>query len=163
MIVGPTNLKPRRSMSLLIAADTSVEAGQVGHRLDAVDDGLAAYEGPDVRVQRAELALHGQRRLRVADGGGDLGAVADDSRVGEQALGVGGPVGGDAGDVPALEGAPVSFAALEDRLPAQAGLGALQGQQLEQACVVVLRHAPLLVVVAHHEVVIGPVADPFAA
>src|SRR5690606_24311288 len=92
-----------------------------------------------------------------------LRPVADDPGVGQQTLDVVRPVSGNAGDVEALEGAPVPLATAQYRVPAQAGLRALQGQQLEQPRVVMQRDAPLLVVVAHHDVVVGPVADPCAA
>ena len=137
--------------------------GDFGHRRRAVDDGLAVDEAPEVGVEAAELALHLERRLGVADGRRHLGSIADDARVGEQAGDVIGAVRGDAGDIEAVEGAAVALATAQDGVPAQAGLGAFQGEHLEQVGVVVHGDAPLFVVVAHHEVVIGAIADPGAS
>src|SRR5204863_4969495 len=41
----------------------------------------AADEAPDVRIEAAELPLHGEKRLGVADGGVDLQPVAHDALV----------------------------------------------------------------------------------
>ena len=50
--------------------------------------------------------------------------------------------------VEVVEGGPVTFTFAKDSLPTQSGLRAFKDQKFEQAAVVVLRNAPLLIVVA---------------
>ena len=57
-----------------------------------------------------------------------------------------------------IEGGAVVLALLEDRLPAQPGLGALQDQKLEQHTVVLERHAPFLIVIGNHQPAGCPIA-----
>ena len=57
-----------------------------------------------------------------------------------------------------IKGLPVAIPLLEDRLPAQPGLGPFQDQELEEAAVVVERHAPLRIVVRDGEFRPGPFA-----
>ena len=55
-----------------------------------------------------------------------------------------------------IEDLAVALALAQDRVPAQAGLRALQDEELEDGAVVVQRDAPLLVVVAHGQLVARP-------
>ena len=58
-----------------------------------------------------------------------------------------GAVSGNPGGIETVERAPVVLALVQDRQPAEAGLGALQDEELEERAVVVLGHSPLGVVV----------------
>jgi hypothetical protein len=130
--------------------------GDIAHGAAGLGDGGAVDKAPGVDVKRSELVLHGEKRTGVVDGGGDLEAVADDARIAEQ----GGPAAGvepcHAGGVEVLVHLAVAIALAEDGLPTQAGLGALEDEELEQGAVVVDRHAPLEVVVRAGEVGSGP-------
>src|SRR5688572_12572043 len=57
-----------------------------------------------------------------------------------------------------VERAPVVFPLGEDRVPRQAGLRALEDQELEQRAVVAHRHAPLAVVIRDRERIARPAA-----
>src|SRR5262249_40935580 len=92
-----------------------------------------------------------------------LEPVADDPWVGEQRLDVLRAVPGDGGDVEAVESRAIARAPSEDGVPAQARLGPLQHEELEQRAVVVDRDAPLLVVVAERQVAGGPFASSHRA
>src|SRR5882762_3487074 len=84
-MVEPTNLNPRRSRSRLMASDSS-SRGHFRQCLPSVLDWLAADEAPQVNVEAAELFSHGEKHLRILDGGRDLQTVAHDPGVAEQAL-----------------------------------------------------------------------------
>ena len=103
----------------------------------AVSLGLAADEGPEEVAQGAVLLLHLQREPRVPRHALDLRAILHDAvrsvAGAPQELGhVAGPELGHLGQVEALEGAAVGLALLEDGVPAEAGLRALQAQELEE-------------------------------
>ena len=119
-----------------------------------------AHEAPQVLRERAVLGLHGQERLRIADGGRDLGPVAHDALVDEQPPHVGGVEAGDAPGVELGEGAPEGRTLAQDRRPRQPGLGALEQEELEEDPVVAHGHAPLAVVVLDVERLAGPAAAP---
>jgi len=87
---------------------------------------LAAGESPNVVVERAELFLKVQKSLGIPYGGGDLQPVADDAWITQQALHPAAVVAGDACSIESVEGSAVVFSLLQDRVPAQAGLGAFK-------------------------------------
>src|SRR3954464_9035575 len=89
----------------------------------AVDDRFAADEAPDVRIEAAELALHGEKRLGVADGRVDLQPVAHDAVVLHQLSQRRGREVRYLRRVEASEGAAIGVALAQDRLPAEARLG----------------------------------------
>src|SRR5262245_43500971 len=117
-------------------------------RLRAVDDRLAADEGPQVLRKAAELFLHGEHTARVADGGLDLEAVADDPRELHQPLDGSLVEARDALRVELRKRLAVAGALVQDRGPGQTRLRALEDQELELRAIVVDRDTPLLVVVA---------------
>src|SRR5262245_8137480 len=136
---------------LQILADRVREGGARRHLLHAPTPVLQrapSGEAPEIRVERAELLLQGEKSARVADRGLDLEAVAHDPGVREQAPRVARPEARDLRGVEARECAPVVLAFPEDRRPGQTGLSALEDQELEQPPVVVDGNAPFLVVVA---------------
>src|SRR5215217_7747918 len=63
--------------------------GDVRERLWSADYRYAIDERPDVRRERAGFFLHAEIGRRIADRGGDLGPVADDAGVCQQARHVG--------------------------------------------------------------------------
>jgi hypothetical protein len=128
--------------------------GQVGQDPHGVHDRLTvAHERPQVAIERAELALHLEGASGVVDRGADLLAIADDGdlRVAEQPLDLGVAESGHNLDVEVGERLAIGLATMQNGRPAQPGLGAFEREQLKQLAVVVLRHAPLVVVVGLHE------------
>ena len=90
------------------------------------------------------------RHARVVTHRIDLEPVADDAGRCQQLLQRGVPHGRDTGDVEAMVGLAIRLAPRQNGAPGQSGLGTLQCQQLEQCTIVVMRHAPLVVVVGLH-------------
>src|SRR5208282_536712 len=95
---------------------------------------------PDIAIERAELLLHRQKCFGVLYGGSYLQPVADDPLIAQQPLRLPPVVTGDFLRVKAVKDGAIVFAFLQNRVPAEAGLRALQYQELEQRAVVVLRH-----------------------
>src|SRR5438093_829595 len=60
--------------------------GDVGQGAGPVDDGLASHEPPQICVETAELPLRFEDPAGVPNGGLDLGPVADDTGIEEQAF-----------------------------------------------------------------------------
>ena len=115
------------------------------------------------RPEQAGEVVDGQHRAGVADGGVDLGPIADDPRIGQQSFAIRIGVRGDAFGIEAVERVAVALSLAEDGDPGQPCLGALEAQQLEQVPIVPDRHAPLRVVVGDVErIAPGPLApdDP---
>jgi len=127
-----------------------------GHSAAPIHDRAAADKGPEVAIERAELLLHGEKGLRVRDCGGDLQAVAHDTRVGEEARDLAGVVTRDLPGVEIIEGAAVVFALVQDCGPTEPGLGALEDEELEQRAVVMQGHAPFGVVVGEIRLGVSP-------
>jgi hypothetical protein len=128
------------------------EACVVEHR----GAGLGArLEPPDVGGQAAELRGQLGVATRVVDGRLDLGPVADDARVGQQAIHLLDAEPGDHRGVEAGEHLAEALALAEDGEPAEPGLEPLEGELLEQPPVLGDRPAPLGVVVAAVQRVAG--------
>jgi hypothetical protein len=98
---------------------------------------LAAHEAPDEPVEAAQLRPQGQEGAGVLDDPGDLEPVADDAGIGEERPDPGRAVGGDLPRIEAIEGPAVARPLPEDGDPREAGLGALEAQELEEPAVVV--------------------------
>ena len=129
--------------------------GLGGHGLVVPAEDLVAGELPDVGVEGAEFPLDFEEASGVVDDGLDFASVADDPGVGQEALDVGVGVGGDFLGVEVGEGFAEVFPLVEDGLPGEAGLHAFEAEELELLLVVVEGDAPLVVVVGHHEGVVG--------
>src|SRR5207248_2427000 len=99
--------------------------------------------------EAAELFLHGKEGFGVGDRRIDLEPVADDAGIGEELLHFSRVVAGDLVGVEVIKGVSIILALAEDRLPAQAGLGTFEDEELEELSIIVQRDAPLLVVVAN--------------
>ena len=97
--------------------------------------------------RRAALAQC-EHRAGVRNRGLDLLAVANDARVPEQPLDVGGPERGDQLGIEPREGAAESLALAQDRQPRETRLESLEAHTLVQAALVEHGTPPLLVVVA---------------
>ena len=128
-------------------------------RAPLVDPRPSADESPDVIVEAAELFLHGDERLRVADRGIDLQPIANDPRVREQSRHVAIAELRDARGIEFLEGDPIGVALAQDRVPAQSGLCAFERDELEPSPIVMDRDAPLFIVVANRQFVARPSAS----
>src|SRR3954470_1397271 len=117
----------------------------------------AVSERPAEIGEALAVLVHLAVDLRAADRRLDLGASANDAFVAHQPRDVGGAECRDLLRIEASEGAAESLALAQDDAPREAGLEAFQHQHLPQHAGVVLRHAPLLVVVgAHERIVAGP-------
>src|SRR5581483_5133617 len=97
-----------------------------------VDYGPSLDEPPDVVSKRWELCLNLQKRPGIADGGGDLEAVANDARVDQQLFDLSLAVAGDSFGIKAIEGTAKILALRQDSLPTQSRLGSFQYQEFEQ-------------------------------
>jgi hypothetical protein len=139
-----------------MASDCAVRAGTSPILLRRLTRGAPPHEGPEVPAEAAGLAPHGQEGARVRDGRRDLEPVSHDARVREEPADVPGAVGCDPLRVEAVEGAAVSLALRKHDAPAEAGLRALERQQLEERSVVPLGHAPLGVVIGDVERLLWP-------
>src|SRR5690606_15728391 len=78
---------------------------------------LAVHEAPDIAREAAVLPPDRQERPRIEDGRVDLGAVADDAGIGEQAPLLGHAIARDLLEVEAVESGAVVLALGEDRVP----------------------------------------------
>ena len=105
--------------------------------------------------------LEFEKRRGIADRRFDLEPVADDAGIVHQARDVALAEARDAFGIEAGERLAIAFALVENRRPRQAGLRALENQELELRAVVPRRHAPLLVVVV--DVKLVAVEGPGAA
>src|SRR5262249_30480976 len=115
---------------------------------------------PDVVVEAAEFRFRIQECPRIGDGGLDLEPIPHDPRIREQRCALPRVESSDALGIETGERRAIVLSLLEDRAPGEARLRSFQDQELEQAVVVVYRHAPLLVVVAAHQRIISsPSAD----
>ena len=132
-MVEPTNLKPRRSKSLLMASDCGVRAGSTSSALPAVLHRPAIHESPDVAVEAAEFLLHFEERLRVGDRRGNLETIAHDARIAQQRGNPGGIVARHFARIEIVESLAVGRALLQNRDPAQTGLRPFENEELEQA------------------------------
>ena len=122
----------------------------------AVLDGLAADEIPNEIVEGAEFFLNLQEGFGVGDGGLDFEPIADDAGILEQDADFLGVVASDFGGIEATEEFAVTFALLENGVPAEASLSAFEDEEFEPAVVVVDGNAPFFVVVSDAERVGGP-------
>jgi hypothetical protein len=114
---------------------------------------------PDELVQRRSVLPESERTAGVRDRGLDLAAMADDSRVAEQALHVALAEAGDALGVEVRERRSEVVALAQDRQPGQAGLEALEAEPFEQPALVAHGTSPFVVVVLDVELVgHGPAA-----
>jgi hypothetical protein len=100
--------------------------------------------------------LHRQKHLRVLDGGRDLEPVPHNARVREQLLHLGVAVTRHFRGIEPIQHFAITLALLQDDVPAQPGLRALQNQELEPHPVIMHRHAPLLVMVANRQFIARP-------
>ena len=127
----------------------------------AVPDGFPLGEVPDIGVEAAPLVLDGKEDTGIIHGGVELPAVADDGGVLHERVDLLCTVLRDSPGVKAVQRGAERLPLMQDAGPRESGLKRLQQEQLERIAVVMVRAAPLLVVVPDIERV-GQV-DPSAA
>src|SRR6266508_4109975 len=101
-------------------------------------------ERPDIRPDRQHRPSIGDRRI-------DLRPVPDDARIPHQSLDLPPIEPGDLGRIEPRERVPVPLPLVQDGLPRQPRLRALERQHLEQVAFVPAGCSPFLVVVGEHE------------
>ena len=116
----------------------------------------AANEVPDEFVEGIEFLLDPEEGFGVGDGGLNFESIANDAGIAKERSSFCGVVASDSGWIEAAEKLAVTFAFLEDSVPAKAGLRAFKDQELEPAAIVVDGNAPFFVVVLDVERVFGP-------
>ena len=119
---------------------------------------LPSHELPDVAVERAEFFLHTQEGFCILYRGGDLKPVAHDAGIAQETLRLAAGVTSNSFGIEPIEGGAVVFPFLQDCVPAQACLGALQEQELKQDAIIVLRLSPLFIVVTNRKRIARPTA-----
>ena len=105
-------------------------------------------ELPDVCIKGAELILNGEKRSSILNSRGDLEPVADDAIVREK---LGNPlvaVMGDLARIEAVERSAIVLPLLQYGDPAQPSLSSFEHEHFKQLPIVVLGHAPLVVVIS---------------
>ena len=117
----------------------------------------STHEAPDVFVEGAEFALSGEEGAGVEDDRVDFEAIANNAGIVEKGFTFGGIVFEDFVRVKVVEGFAVVVAFFEDGEPAEAGLGSLEIEHLEEEPIVVDGDAPLGVVIGEEGVGGGPV------
>src|SRR5579864_6862945 len=138
-------------------------AGKLGlgrYLLDAaqaIDLGAAVDEVPQ-ELREARAFVHDREPgARGKDRPLDLETIAHDALVLHQSLDLFGRVASDLGGFEGVEGAAEIIALAQDGDPGEAGLEAVENELLEKRAVVVLRHAPFLVVIGDVERILpGP-------
>ena len=132
--------------------------GDLGERPPEVFDDRPVGETPDVRGEGAECFGDLKDSSRVLDGARDLPPVPDDAGVSHQLLDLPFAEPGDDRCVEIGEAPSVAGALGKDRAPREAGLGALEHEELEERSVVVIRLPPLGVLVRREKVIDCPPA-----
>ena len=122
--------------------------------------GLASGHLPDDGSEVFAVFLHFEEDASAVDGGFDFGSGADDAWIFEETQDVFFLEASDLPGVELFEGGAEGFALAEDGDPGEAGLEAFEHQEFPKGSAVVLRDAPLFVVVGAHE---GIVCSPGAA
>jgi hypothetical protein len=134
--------------------------GDLPQRPTPVENGSPADESPAVVIEAAELFLHHEKGARVADCRLDFQAVADDAIELQQSVDLVPAVTRHSARIKTREGGSIARPPLEDGGPAQAGLGALEEEELEMVAVVVNGHTPfhVMILFVGREGVAGPLA-----
>src|SRR6185503_2019108 len=102
----------------------------------------------EVGVETVELLLQRQESLGVLNRRGDLEAIANNSRMGEQSFHFGPIVFRDSGRIEIVKGKALVDSFFQDGLPTQPRLGTFEDQEFKQRPVVVQRNTPFGVVIA---------------
>ena len=130
-------------------------SGNLAHALPPVDLRPIADESPHVSIERPELLLDREERVRIPNRRGNLEPVPDDARIAEELRDLAGAIESDFRRVEPVERGPVGLSFPQDRQPGEACLSPFEDEKLEELAIVVLRDAPLLIVIARHERVDG--------
>lgn len=113
-------------------------------------------ERPNVIGKRAEFLLHGEKGLRVLHGRVYLEPVPNDAFIREQSCNLPVSVSRDFSRVKPVKCPPIILSLPQNRFPAKTGLCTFEDQKLEKYLIVMLRHAPLLIVILEGEFSTGP-------
>lgn len=108
---------------------------------------LPSDKPPKVRVKTAKFPLRRQERLGVDDRRSHLEPIADNPRIRHQPCDHRRRVPRHLRRVKSIERPPIALPLLEDRLPTEPRLRPFEDQELEQHLILMLRHAPFLIVV----------------
>src|SRR5207245_8878010 len=111
--------------------------------------------------ERAILILNFQKCFGIRDGRHDLQPVTHDAIVLQQSSNLTAVIARHPLRIETIESGAVIFPLPQYRVPTPAGLRALADQELEQLSVVVLRDAPIFIVISDPERSASPLnADP---
>ena len=124
-----------------------VFGGHIADVRQVMVDGIAVCETPDELVEAAKLLLHLEKCLRVADGGGNFVAIANDAFVLHKLLHLARVVFCDDLRVKIVKGGAKIGLLVEDQIPAYAGLHALKHKHSKQLLIAMLRLAPPRIVI----------------
>ncbi len=115
----------------------------------------AIHKRPKIMVETAKSILHLEIGAGVADGGSNFGTVANDAGISHQAHYLGFAKGSHAMGIESRKSAAIIFAFAQHGYPGKARLRTFQQQKFKQDLVVMLRYAPLGIVVGHVKRVIA--------
>ena len=133
--------------------------GELSEGLVVVGDRGVIDEGPDERAQGGARFVKIEDGASVVDRRFDLELVADNGWIVHQALEVGIGEPGNLFGIEVLEEFSIPGSFFEDGLPAQPGLGALEGEHLEDVVLAMVGHAPLGVMIFDLDRRSGPLAS----
>jgi VWFA-related protein len=121
------------------------------HRAPSIHARAPTDEPPAVGIERAEFRLHLEEPAGVVHGSFDLQPVADDGGILHEALDAAAIEARDGGGIELGEGTPISLSLVEHDGPTEARLRGFEDEKFEVLPIVVRRHAPLAIVVLHHQ------------
>src|SRR6266496_1825485 len=126
--------------------------------LGRIQSRLPFHKLPDVRVETAEFFLYAKKGKCIGNGGGNLELVPDDAGITQQPFHFPSVITRHALRIESLECFPVVLAFIENRIPAQSSLRALENEKFKQLAILVYGHAPFFVMIAEQEPAIRPPA-----
>src|SRR5208337_5544510 len=109
---------------------------------------FAAHKLPDESIETAELFLHVEKLLRIVHCRFHLQPVAYDTLILQQRFYFIRIISGNSLGVEIVESGAKIFAFAQNGNPAQSRLRTFQQEELEECAVIMLRHAPFLVMVS---------------
>src|SRR2546425_7482561 len=122
--------------------------GDLPQIFPGIDLRLAADESPNIGIKAAELSLDFEEGLGVLDRGSNFELIANDAWIGQQGFDFALAVFGDLPRLKIIEGRAEVGALIQNGLPTQTGLCALQNQKLKQHAVIMARHPPLRIMIS---------------
>src|SRR6266403_4698285 len=132
----------------------------LSHDLPSVELWPSVNEAPAIGVEASELFLDFEKGARVAHGGLDLHAVANDLGIQCELLDSSNGKSRDFLRIKPLESAPITLPLLQHQRPAQPSLCTFEHEKLEVPAVIVDRDTPFEIMVLEHQRIID--IDPRA-